>query len=897
MVLEGETMSEKKETYFLNWEGSANSDPAEAGGKGLNLGRLHRYGFPVPAGCVLASHAYRDFLQCNKLAGYIDAASGIKAEAVNEPANEKTLENIRRKINESQIPGTIRQELAKQLEGLKLIDKPVAVRSSATAEDSAKASFAGIHESFLNVTGQVHIEQAIKDCYASLWTPRAVAYRRKMGLVDQDVSLAVVIMELIHAVAAGVSFSCDPRTGRRDRVTISANFGLGESVVGGAVEPDEYMLDPRKILPEIIEKKIGSKSKFTKLKSTGGTEIVITGEDVRIKQVLSDSRITELGLLTLRIHEALGDNATCQDIEWANDGKKFFVIQARPVTAMPEPGFPELAGQPMIWSNANLKEVLPQVFSTLSWNLMSCLLPLMMNAQIRAAGYRVPSGLNWIRNYRGRGYLNLSALQWEFYDGLGLLPGMTNEYIGGHQPEIKVPSGNPFVGWKGIGRILRRMVLLVNILRIQISTKKLFDDMWKKSEEWNRLDFKGMDEQELISFISEMRKSSANFGPSYMILTSSAGYPFEMMAKTLDKDFPGRGYSMTNNLLAGASENMTSAQHGYKLLDLAQTARKDDAAFSYFTAENFDPSAFRDVIPGDSVFMKEFEEFLKEFGHRGVYESEIMNPRWSEDPRYLLENIRAQILSPGNPGYREARAAKKKAVEEEIAGKFKWGIKRFKLNMWTAQATKGARMREMSRSVFVKTLEPSRLLFQDIGRRLVERGILDQQNDVYHCSLPEIIAILAGYWDGAGLKLLVSERKDQREFLSRLEPPDVIIDEAPQPLLRSHEAHGRVLKGLGVAAGRASGNARVVHHPGENTKLLTGDVLVAPSTDPGWTPLFLRARALVMEVGGYTSHGAIVAREYGIPAVVNVPGVMKTLKDGEQLTVDGDEGKVYRTGG
>ena len=191
------------------------------------------------------------------------------------------------------------------------------------------------------------------------------------------------------------------------------------------------------------------------------------------------------------------------------------------------------------------------------------------------------------------------------------------------------------------------------------------------------------------------------------------------------------------------------------------------------------------------MFMKEFEEFLKEFGHRGVYESEIMNPRWSEDPRYLLENIRAQILSPGNPDYMEARAAKKKAVEEEIAGKFKWGLKRFKLNMWTAQAIKGARMREMSRSVFVKTIEPSRLLFQDIGRRLVDKGILEQQTDVYHCSLPEIIAILKGYWDGTGLKLLVSERKDMREELSKLEPPDVIIDEVPQPLLRSPVAHGQ----------------------------------------------------------------------------------------------------------
>ena len=175
-------MNEKREKYFLNWEESANSDPADVGGKGHNLGRLQRYGFPVPEWGVLTSRAYRDFLEYNKLEESIHAASDIIAEAVNDPANEKILEEIRQKINEGQIPVIIREELAKKLLEMKLLDKPIAVRSSATAEDSSKASFAGIHESFLNIKGQENIELAIKGCYASLWTPRAVAYRRKMGL-------------------------------------------------------------------------------------------------------------------------------------------------------------------------------------------------------------------------------------------------------------------------------------------------------------------------------------------------------------------------------------------------------------------------------------------------------------------------------------------------------------------------------------------------------------------------------------------------------------------------------------------------------------------------------------------------------------------------------------------
>ncbi|MCZ7382557.1 MAG: PEP-utilizing enzyme [Candidatus Methanoperedens sp.] len=844
-------------------------------------------------GGVLTSKVYRDFLEYNGLSDSINAAASIKAEAVLDPAIEIILTEIRKKISKGQVPEICIQELSKQLTFLKLVDKPVAVRSSATAEDSAMASFAGVHESFLNIRGLENIVKAIKGCYASLWTPRAVAYRRKMGFDDDMVAAAVVIMELVPAAAAGVAFSCDPRTGRRDRIAINANFGLGESVVSGSVEPDEYLLDSRILLPKIIGKKIGSKKQCTRSRSGNGTELVSPG-DCANKQVLDDSRITELGLLTLRVYEALGSGIVHQDMEWAFDGNRFFVLQARPVTNLREPNFPEIAGQPVIWSNANLKDVMPQVQSTITWNLASCMLPRMMSANLLAAGYHVPPGINWVRLYKGRGYFNLSALQWGFYDSMGFLPGKTNEFIGGHQPEIKVPAGNPLGGRKGMKRVLRQIYYIINILRIQGSAEKIFKDMWEKADSWNQSDFGGMNEIELISILSQMRKKYVEFGPSYMILGSSASVYLEMLARTLDADFPGRGYSLANGLLAGTSEKMTSAQHGYRLMELAQTAQSDDAARRYFMAEHFDPAAFRDEIPEGSQFMIEFEDFLKDFGHRGVYESDLLNPRWREDPGYLLENIRAELLSPGYADFRKAQAEKRKAAELEIEEKLKWSFRRIKISICVKQARKGAEMREMARSVLVKPYESSRSVLQDIGRRLVDKGILNEKTDVYHCALPEIIDILAGHWDGTGLKILVEDRKRVREELSELEPPDVIIDEVPQPLAQQHEVHGTVLSGLGVAAGRASGSARLIRHPGENSKLLAGDVLVAPSTDPGWTPMFLRAKAVVMEVGGYLSHGAIVAREYGIPAVVNVPGAMKSLKDGEQLTVDGDEGKVYR---
>ena len=887
-------MNTSDEKYFLNWDEAFNSTAAQVGGKGYNLARLHRYGFQVSIGGVLTSRVYRDFLEFNGLSDSINVFASIKAESVLDPSLEKTLTEIREKISNGQLPEICVQELSKELTSLKLVDKPVAVRSSATAEDSAKASFAGVHESFLNIRGLANIIKAIKDCYASLWTPRAVAYRRKMGFLDDKVAAAVVIMELIPAAASGVSFSCDPHSGRSDLMTMNANFGLGESVVSGIIEPDEYVLHSISTIPEIIYRKIGSKKQYTRLKPESGTEFVSTGEETKNRQVLEEGRIIELGLLTLRVYESLGEGTINQDIEWVFDGKQFFIVQARPVTNLPEPTFPELVGQPVIWSNANIKDAAPFVMTTISWNAGRNNLNLMLTSNLLAAGYLPTPGINWVRLHKGRGYFNLSALQWSLYDAIGALPEETNNLLGGHQPEIKVPAGNPFSGWNGIKRALRKLNLVFNILKTQYFAKEIFKDVWKISESWNQLNFQDMTESELISLIEEIGKKYRDFAPTYMILASSASLPLDILTKTLEKDFPGRGYSLTNNLLAGSAE-ITSAQQGYRLIELANAALKDEAACKYFKSEHFDPAAFQDEIPVNSEFMKEFEEFLKDFGHRGVYEGELANPRWREDPAYLLENIRAAVLFPGSTDYSKVQAKKRKAAEEEIARKLKWSLQRKKINMWVKQARKGSQMREMAKYIWLKPFEPTRLLFKEIGRRLVDRGILNEQADVYHCAVPELVSILSGYWGGKGLKVLVEERKQLNEELSELDPPDVIIDEVPQPKTTAPEIQGHVLTGLGVAAGRAAGKARLIRHPSENTRLQAGDVLVAPSTDPGWTPLFLRAKAVVMEVGGYLSHGAIVAREYGIPAVVNVPGVMRNLKDGEPLTVDGDEGKVYRT--
>lgn len=346
---------------------------------------------------------------------------------------------------------------------------------------------------------------------------------------------------------------------------------------------------------------------------------------------------------------------------------------------------------------------------------------------------------------------------------------------------------------------------------------------------------------------------------------------------------------MANALLLGQG-NIVSAEHGYRLLELAGTARADAAAAEFFGADPFQPRDW-ELLPDHSGFKQGFKRFLEEFGHRAVYEGDIINPRWREDPSYLLCLIRSLPASADNTKTKARQQEQREYYQREIS-KISW-FRRKMINWWAGKTLKGAEMREMAKSELARLAGPVRRVALEVGRRLEKMDVLDHREDVFHCSWPELILILNEKWDGRGLKSLVRERKETRLLLENLSPPDIIVGETPRQVNNEVIASSRVLKGVGVATGRASGKARLISHPGEGGKLNHGEVLVAPSTDPGWTPLFLKAGALIMETGGSLSHGSVVAREYGIPAVVNIPGVTKILHNGQFITVDGDEGQVH----
>ena len=879
--------------FFFSWPEAFQAGVEAAGGKGWNLGRLERYGFRVPTGGVLVAGTYQGFIEENNLLEDVeDIAQSVTISNIGEKGIEEKLFLIRERIKAGHISPHIQEELISRLKNIGILDKPLAVRSSATAEDTAGASFAGIHESFLNVWGMDNILFAIKGCYASLWTTRAVAYRRKMNFRDDQVIQAVVILEMVEAKAAGIGFTCDPRIGRQDVLVINANYGLGECIVGGVVDPDEYYLcsNFQHALPEISKKRIGRKEGKTVAKADGGTIFVKSSESAP-EQVLSDENMKQLGLLILRVYAALGQGEQHQDIEWVFDGKDFILVQARPVTVLPRYIYSEIKNQPDFWANTGYKESNPMVQSTLNWCLSKNSLDTLIEAPFKAIGYPLLPGLQYNRLFQGRVYGNFAASQWICYDAFGLTPQENSTLFGENRAAIENLDENPLKGILGCKRMFNGLKYLFVMAKIKKNASKFFDMVGDCLESWLRKDFQNLKDKEFINMYNDVAKINKEASTVFSVMMGLATFPTRILIQKLDKFFPGKGNAVTNALMVGSAD-ITSAQHGYRLMEIAEIARSDTDAQRFFSAEPFNPLLWETELPDKSPFKQSFSTFLTDFGHRGIHELDIINPRWREDPSYLLGTVRS-ILNTADIGKIIAR---QKEIKDRAWREFNQRIpiyRRFTMKYLIRQTRKGAELREMSKSVLVKTYELFRIMALEVGLRFEVKRILEKQSDIFHCDWSELFSILSGDWDGKGLDILVAERKAKRNDLEKLSPPDLIVGEVPQIAEPVAHGLGNTLCGIGVATGRASGKAKLIYHPNEGGKLESGDILVAPLTDPAWTPLFLKVSAVVMETGGIISHGAIVAREYGIPAVTNIPGLMKIMKDSQLIVVDGDEGKIY----
>lgn len=894
------------DVFVLDLRQAAEAGPALAGGKGANLGRLLAAGFPVPPGLVVAVDAYREFIRHNGLAGTVE-------ESAHTPIDELSLAGLRQRIEDSPIPPPVAAEIAAGLERLGLADRPLAVRSSATAEDSPDASFAGIHRTSLNVRGTEAVLAAVRACYASLWTPQAVAYRRRKGL--RHAAMAVVVQELLPSEAAGVTFTADPVTGGRQTILINASWGLGEAVVSGAVEPDQYLVAHREGTPILEEVRVGAKAALVRPVGLQGVEVVPVAEDRRNAAVLDTERIMALAGLAARVEETLG---APQDVEWALAGGRFHLLQARPITtgavgdaapAAAEPWRPGVS--PNIWSNANLKEVIPGVVSPLTLSISFSILERNYAAFYRAIGFPLPPGVPLLRLAHGRFYFNLSLMQWLAYESSGGLPAEVNRALGGDQPEIAVPPGNPMAGWRGMVRWYRRL----RTLAIFRSTRRQAPRAFARAESSLRrvaaLDLSAVPDAAILDALVSLRGEIARFHRFFVTATIATAVSIDALKTFLERMFPGRGASLANRLLTGIG-GVESADHGYALRELARLAAADERVRSFFLpADQASPRyAGIEAELAGTPFLAAWHDFLARYGHRGFEEWEIMNPRWREDPTFPLETVRSYLLHPpaatapergtaGRDAEAEVEAALRRSAALLTPGRL------FPYRVVLGQARDLSRLRENAKSLLVKLIGEVRRLCLEAGARLAERGVLAGRDDVFFLEIRALERLLPGTGTGEDWRSVVAERRQEYRRLASIDPPSFFYGDGEPlagdpgsgqawraPTDGAVPAGEATFIGLGISAGRTEGYVRVVRNPAEGVNIQPGDILVAPATDPAWTPLFLRAAGILLETGGLLSHTAIVAREYGIPAVSNIPGLLDRVRDGDRVVVDGDTGTV-----
>ena len=828
---------------MLTWSQAFEAGPHVCGGKGYNLARLERYGFRVPAGGVLSAEAYRETMRDPERRGVLEAGAP------------------------SGLPAAVCNAVREFLDRSGLTDAAMAVRSSATAEDSAAASFAGIHRSALNVRGFAAIEAAIAQCYASLWTPQARLYREKMGLADGQAECAVVLCQMVTApgadepVCAGVSFTADPLSGRRDLIVIDAAAGLGENVVSGRVDPQRFVYCRRP------------------------TELRLISAPVE-GAVLTRAQSEELVAVSLRIHWALGEGQDPQDIEWAHDGGRLWILQARPVTRVPRPGPEGLRRQARYWSTANIADSLSGVLYELSWSGVQEVVGEVAFGSVVAADYEVPPGLELVRRFEGCGYFDVTLLQWIFFDAFGLPPAKTAESLGGSFPIMPLPEAAG-----GNARRARHTLRLFRRLwGIADRTAPVFRRHIATILELSREYAHAAGREELNARMERMFEIQR---PNYSLvgLANGASGPWmQTLTPLLKRLFGSRGPALLTALCAGSGA-VASAEQGYRIAELAEAARKDSAAVEWLNSGR--PATAWAELPANSEFRSALERFLAEFGHRGSAEADFAAPRWAEDPGPILDQVRYQV-EHGASVSREAALGRRHAAEEEIRRSHPlwWPIIR-----WLAAGLRRSwALRELAKSALVAVGLPLRQFSLEVGRNLTADGVLERPEQVFHLSHWDVVCWLRGYWDGRGAHELAEDRRVRREAWLQSSPPPTIPDAESGASSEAAPAaiKGHAWRGIPVAAGRAEGIARVVLTPQDGANLRNGEILVAPSTDPGWTPLFLRASAVVMQTGGFLSHGAIVAREFGLPAVVNIPGILGEIRDGDRLAVNGDDGTVTR---
>ena len=815
------------------------------GGKGLNLGKLTTAGFLVPPGFCVTTDAYRTTVETG------DTRSSEAVQAVT-------------------LPESLQSEILTAYNQLSA-DR-VAVRSSATAEDLPDASFAGQQDTFLNVSGASELLEKIQWCWASLWSDRAVAYRREHGIEEAQLRMAVVVQAMIDAEVSGVMFTRSP-TGS-DELVIESNWGLGESVVSGEVTPDHFTVSRE--TGELIRETVVTKRKMA---VRNGMQAVPIGQ--REIPSLQRGRIAELSKIGMQVEAFYG---APQDIEWARADEQFHLLQARPITTLTDAAeIEQLRRQEIetlqkkadeggtVWSRYNLSEVLPAPLP-MTWAIMREFMSGRggFGLTCRELGF-LPSRRfdeeGVLDLICGRLYFNLSReVEFNFHGFLfehdfQQLKRDPHKAIY-PQPTPNIKRSNALFWLKFPYYIVKAITAELKHGKIckdldSILSKKIFPTFEEYIQTQKQISLEELSDEQVIDKFHEWHEKTLNeFAQDALKATVFAHFSYQQLEVALQKCFGEVEAKDLARLLITGLEGDLTLDANLQMWEIAQ---------------------------GELTL----EDFLEKHGHRSVGEFELAQPRWSEDPSYV-EQIIASFRS--NP---DANPTKHLQVQEANRAKAKSRLARLPAGKAAAFRKKIDRALDLTQR-YMPFRETAKFYLM-LGYQLIRKALLELDRryqldgDIFYLVPEELDRLI----QGEDLRLMIAERKTTRARLLKIELPDVVYSDIlnrigePQAIEAKDE-----IQGLGVSVGVATGEAYVLRDAADAQIAGKNYILVCPSTDPGWTPLFLHAAALVVEYGGMLSHGAVIAREYGIPAVVNVIAATQRIQSGMHLRVDGARGIV-----
>ncbi|WP_435156770.1 PEP/pyruvate-binding domain-containing protein [Haladaptatus sp. DFWS20] len=910
-------MAERLNGGAVRWFPQAGADDITvAGGKGANLAVMARAGLPVPRGFVATTAVYRnlaDSSQIRETIGKLDAIDSDDTDALAPLAAQ-----LRSLIESREFGASIEAAVADAVSSFESAGS-FAVRSSATAEDLPSASFAGQHETFLGVASEDILDR-VRDCMASLFTDRAVAYRARNGIAHADAEMAVVVQPMVDAAAAGVLFTADPVTGNRHVSSVDASFGLGESIVAGEVTPDHALVDER--TDEVLEYTVGTKTVAVELHrgSTGnggtravepektrtaekdGTRRVELPPDRRESRVLTDDQLRTLVGLGERAESLLG---APQDIEWALADGQFVLLQSRPITSLfPCPSPAPVDDRLHVYVSMGHMQAMPEampplvrdVWRTYTGNALSTAgLDVSLGNPTVEAGGRVYIDVTlFLRDTDTQSWLieRIAAVNKPISAGLEDIVSRQPDEFESRGVTIGALPGYVVTAWR-LARLIGPAVPRIgrNVLGALAGRGTIPDESWASISELflggvtagPTTEARARAVFEAIDIGRILREVYPRISPLFLAFALDGWLKRKFPDHPEDVNAIGRGF-----------ERDVVTRINLGLGDLANVAREHPPVATAIR-DGASLAALKDV-EGGGRFLKALETFLDEFGHRGTGEIDLSRPRWREDPSMLLAVVRANLADEASGDHRER--IRRLEDEAELAaarleGRADHGLLgplRRRYVRWLIRTYRDTiYLREYPKQEAARAFTAWRTALLDAGEALVAAGHLDQQGDVWYLHRDELFDAL----DGAHVDVDIAARRREHARHIEFDAPPVLTSEGEA--IRSHTEREMVpegaLVGTGVSSGVVEGVARVIRDPSTAT-VESGEILVAPSTDPGWTPLFLNAAGLVSEVGGAVSHGALVAREYGLPAVVSVPEATKRIRTGQRIRIDGISGTI-----